>query len=81
MHNGINMLREKVRRICLDLAPSGAASGSHPSEDLSNNIVNAGAVNVIYGQNNSGLVGGLSATATPDQFWTQAYLVPPILQP
>ncbi len=29
-------------------------------------VTNAGAVNVIYGS-----TGGLSATATPDQFWTQ----------
>jgi hypothetical protein len=35
-------------------------------EDADGGVLNSGGVNVIYGS-----AGGLSATATPDQFWTQ----------
>lgn len=38
-----------------------------PSEDIVFGETNAGAVNVIYGSTN-----GLSATAVPDQLWTQS---------
>jgi hypothetical protein len=46
--------------------------------DESSVIPEAGAVSIIYGQNQDGIFGGLSAIATPDQFWTQLFIHPPI---
>jgi hypothetical protein len=52
-----------------------------PGEDLtsaSGNIVDAGAVNVIYGSNQDGIFGGLTTTdSVPEQIWTQIYILPP----